>query len=273
MSILSRSSNSTLGVSGVVHVAGGFSEIIDIDESIRSEVAAIKDILADAAATGSVKRFVYTSSALAVSSPTVNEVFTYEQGLWNDRSIQQAHKKPKDPYPDQSYINFAACRTSSEHAIWRFVREQNPGFALNTVLPNFTMGPAPILEGISGNTRGFFRGLIHNVEGDVKILQALGSQYWVNVEDVALVHIGALIYEDVKEERLLTFPPNGKYSYNGWVDIASERYPLRTDGPPKIADPGPDLSSVDDRRALELLRRLGREGWTGWEETLRASLE
>ena len=235
-------------------------------------VAAIENLLIDTAAAKSVKRFVLTSSSVAAASPTMNKVFTYNSDLWNDFAVAQAYEKPENHRPDQAYIVYAAAKTLAERAAWRFVRTHGPGFVLNTVLPNFAMGPV-LFDGMRGNTRDYFRGFFHNNQSDVQIMQWLGSQYWVNVVDIARVHVAALIEEDVKGERLYAFAE--KYSYNGLVDAVVAYDPKRKaeDVPPKMEDPGPDLSSVDDARSVELLRRFGQEGWTGWEETMRASVE
>ena len=259
----------TSGCAGIVYLAGGTTGSTDPAVEVDPAVAAINSALVDAAAETSIKRFVYTSSSVAAAMPTMNKEFTYNADLWNESAVAQTYEKPENPRSDRFYVVYAAGKVLSEQAAWRFVREKQPGFVLNTVLPNFAMGPA-LTEDFSGSTRDFFRGFYNNDEATVKIMQSLGSQYWVNVLDIARIHVAALIYDDVKGERLYAFAE--KYSYNGLVDAIAKADPTRADLPPKMADPGPDLSSVESARSLELLRRMGQHGWTGWEETMRASL-
>ena len=253
-------------------MAADFPTSPDPKDIVNPAIAAIKSILADAAAEETVKRFVLTSSSVAAASPTMSKVFTFNSESWNDFAIKQAYEKPENHRSDQAYIIHAASKALTERAAWTFMKNTKPGFVLNTVLPNFAMGPI-LFDGMGGNTRDRFRGFFYNDESDVKFMQWLGSQYWINVLDIARIHVAALIEEDVKGERLYAF--GNKYTYNGLVDAVVEYDPKRKaeDVPPKIEDPGPDLSSVDDARSVELLRRLGQEGWTGWAETLRASVE
>lgn len=52
-----------------------------------------------------------------------------------------------------------------------------------------------------------------------------GPQWYVHTVDCALLHVAALIYDDVKSERLFAFA--GLWSFNRMMDIWRKLYPQR----------------------------------------------
>lgn len=89
------------------------------------------EILKTAASIPTVKRFVYTSSSTAVTLPCPNKEFTIEADTWNEACIEMAWAPP--PYePTRGYAVYAASKTQTEQALWKFMKEEKPGFVLNT---------------------------------------------------------------------------------------------------------------------------------------------
>lgn len=92
-----------------------------------------------AAKQASVKRFVYTSSSTAIAGAKPNVEFTISTDDWNDEAVEAAWKPP--PYEaGREWITYAASKTLAEQEMWKFVKEQKPGFVLNSVLPNANFG-------------------------------------------------------------------------------------------------------------------------------------
>lgn len=60
---------------------------------------------------------------------------------------------------DLPYNVYAASKTEGERALWKFVKENNPPFAVNTVLPAANYGTILAPE-ISGSTMGWVRQLL-----------------------------------------------------------------------------------------------------------------
>lgn len=91
--------------------------------------------------------------------------------------------------------------------------------------------------------------------------------HYVNVEDIARLHVAGLGLADVQNERLFGFAE--PYTWNKLVQKAKELFPkIETHGELQIL--GEDRSVVEPKgRAEEILKKLGQPGWVGWDETLR----
>ena len=136
---LHPSDPSSLGVAGVVHVASVLTFDPDPNKVIPLVVDGALGAAASAAKQTSVKRFVYTSSSTAITAPKPNVEFTLSTDNWNDEQVEEAWKPP--PYePERAWATYGASKTQAEQAMWKFVKEQKPGFILNTVLPNTNFG-------------------------------------------------------------------------------------------------------------------------------------
>lgn len=86
------------------------------------------------------------------------------------------------------------------------------------------------------------------------------------MQDAALLHVAAAIHPGVVSERIFAFagPVNG----NTIVGALRKLYPDRTFPPDFQSDE--DLSEiVPIKRATELLRDMGQDGFTSLEECLR----
>lgn len=90
------------------------------------------------------------------------------------------------------------------------------------------------------------------------------------MEDTALLHVAAAIDPSVDSERIFAFaePVNG----DGMLTVLRELYPQRVF--PANFQAEKDLSDILPRkRAEELLRAMGKDGWTSLKESLRNNTE
>ena len=91
-------------------------------------------------------------------------------------------------------------------------------------------------------------------------------QHFVDVVDVALLHVIAMIGPDVKNERLFAFAE--PFNWNRVLQFFREKFPerkFREDFPGL----GEDLSIIDrKKRAVQLLKGLGKDGFTSFEESV-----
>jgi hypothetical protein len=139
-------------------------------------------------------------------------------------------------------------------------------------LPNYTSGI--ILQPLSipgvGSTARWVRDVFdHPFEEEfVSKLRDQDPQWQVDVEDIAKLHLSALIFDNVQNERLFGFayPFNFNSFLRAFRSLAPERSFLSD-------DPGQLEAStiVENRRSIELLRRFGGEGWVPFEESVRRS--
>lgn len=257
-----------------MHVASDLTLNPDPNEVIPMVLSGIKNTLTAAARNPSVKRFVYTSSSAATTAPIANKKFHVDVSTWNDADVEAAWAPP--PYNDDRKLAvYAASKTLAEKECWRFVREEKPAFVLNAVLPNCNIGRILSKEQ-PASTGGWYKKMW---EGDAETLKLLRDefppQHYVNVTDTALLHLAALLEEDVRGERLMAFA--GPFNFN---DTAAVMEKIDADGYGdgsrhfgRIEDAPKDLKIVDTRRAQELLRRFGRPGFADLEVSLKEAVE
>ena len=149
-----------------------------------------------------------------------------------------------------------------QNRIWQFIKEEKPGFVLNTVLPNSNFGQI-----FSAQQRASSGGLVRKAYyGDIMGLKSLPPQWMVDVKDTARLHVAALIDPEVENERILAFAC--PFNCNDILACLRKLYPDKA-FPNNIEDDSRDLSKVDNRRGEELLKRFGRPGWTGLEESIQ----
>lgn len=63
--------------------------------------------------------------------PYPNKKFTIEHDSWDEPAVEQAWA-PAPYEPTRAYAVYAASKTQTEQALWKFVKEQKPGYVLNT---------------------------------------------------------------------------------------------------------------------------------------------
>ncbi|RDW60547.1 hypothetical protein BP6252_11930 [Coleophoma cylindrospora] len=255
-----------IGASGLCHVATPVMQSYNPHEGIPIVVNGTLNALEAAAKAPSVKRVVLTSSSTAAASPQPNKEFLINSNTWNEMAVEAAWAPP--PYEgDQRRLDvYSASKTQGEQAAWKFVKEQKPDFVLNAVLPNANMGTILSIEHQGyPSTAGWIKALWNEFEGQ-EDLKFNPPQYYVNVQDNARVHVAALIFEDVQGERLFSFAH--PYSWNDILAIFRKLYPQRK-FLEDIPGLGEDKSVVANERAEELLKRLGRPGWTSLEESVK----
>lgn len=100
--------------------------------------------------------------------------------------------------------------------------------------------------------------------------QKRNLEYFVDVEDTALLHVAAAIHPGIKSERIFAFaePVNG----DGILTILRQLYPDRIF--PLDFQSEKDLSNVMPReRAEALLRDMGKSGWTSLKESIKKNTE
>ncbi|PQE29196.1 hypothetical protein CJF30_00004232 [Rutstroemia sp. NJR-2017a BBW] len=265
------------GVSGVAHVASNMSFSPDPNQVIPDVLAGVNEILNSAAAEPSVKRFVFTSSSMAATHPKPNEEFFIDENMWNEEDVKAAHAPP--PYePSRAWAVYGASKTEAEQALWKFVKEKNPGFVANAVLPDTNFGKL-LYPGQPASTGDFSRQLF---KGDNTMIKQLPprtlswltsvQEYFIDVQDTARLHVSALTNPDVKNERLFGFAE--PFTANDLLRAFRKIRPDANIMDDFHDDNVKDLSKVANERAEELLRSdFGRSGWTSLEESLKMNIE
>ena len=94
---------------------------------------------------------------------------------------------------------------------------------------------------------------------------------YINVSDVAVMHVAAILDPDVKNQRIFAW-----HTPFNWNLILATMRKLRPGH--KFVDDLPDSEmlsgKVDDRLGLKLLKKwAGKDGWTSLEQGVKENLE
>ena len=225
--------------------------------SVSAAVAASKN--------PSVKRVIYTSSAMAITNPKPNVEFEVSVNDWNEEAVQAAWAPP--PYePDRTWSVYGASKTQGEQKLWEFYKEKAPAFTLNTIAPDANFGDSlsdeqPLLTG---------EWVKQIYKGNLDAVKDLPPHWMVDVNDTARIHIAALLHPDVANERILAY--GHPFNWNAVLACLRTLFPDKK-FPEDIKDEPRDLSRVDNSRGAFLLQQLGQPGWTGFEQTIRDNVK
>jgi nucleoside-diphosphate-sugar epimerase len=258
------------GVDGIAVVATPTSFSSDPNEAIPVPVNGILRILEAAKKEPRVKSIVFTSSTAAVSLPKPGVSYLVDQNTFNDEAVEQAWKPADGPSLMQGFIVYSAAKTTAEKKAFEWVKQHKPHFSFNTVIPPLNIGKqsSPKNTGFT-STVGFLHAIFY---GDPALTQIPATQY-VDVEDDALLHIAALTQPDVDNERIFAIAEN--FSWREILGILRKLYPERK-FLDNVEEPEHDGCKFDPAlkpRAEELLRRMGKDGFTGLEDAVRKSTE
>lgn len=94
---------------------------------------------------------------------------------------------------------------------------------------------------------------------------------YINTYDDAVIHVGAVLDPDVKNERIFAWAQ--KFTWNDVLAIMRKLYPDQA-VVEDLPDPKMVMAEADLSLAMGLLRKWGpQEEWTGFEEGIRDFLE
>ncbi|KAH8688571.1 hypothetical protein BGZ61DRAFT_533343 [Ilyonectria robusta] len=254
------------GVSAISHVATVMIFDPDPNKVIPTVISGAINALKAAYAEPSVKRFIFTSSSTtAAMSPKPNVPgIVITEDTWNEEAVKLAWAEP--PYlPERSAITYAASKTQAEQEVWKFHGEnkhKRPDLVVNIVLPNANLGKSlDLVNQGHASTSGFIALAWHgrNMEMLHQLLPHCG-----------LLHVAAAIHPDFQDECIFAIAET--INWDKILGILRRQNPER-----KFIDnfqSEQDLCEVKPRaRAEQLLRDLGRPGWTLLEDSLLMNTE
>ncbi|GFN13651.1 hypothetical protein ABZX51_006847 [Aspergillus tubingensis] len=259
------------GASGIVHVAAILQAGPDPNLAIPPVLAGIRGILQSAAREESMRRFVLTSSAIAVLEPTLlKETVTVD--MWNDRAVERAWAPP--PYLESRSTDvYAASKVLGEKEMWSWVAREKPHFVANSVIPPVVLG-----KPLSTKDQGYPSTSaipVTMLENDTAAMAAFINHFppyfFVHVEDVARLHVAALIRPEVVNERLFAFA--GPFNRNDILAILQKLFPKR-----ELAPKAPGLLNNESeiqpaKRAEELLQEIWGTGFRNLDTAVRDTLK
>ncbi|ODV86135.1 hypothetical protein CANARDRAFT_6630 [[Candida] arabinofermentans NRRL YB-2248] len=165
-----------------------------------------------------IERVVLTSSIVAIGILQGSSVVggPYSEEDWNPITIEQGAK--------DNFSAYFASKTFEEKAAWKYIEDEKPNFSLSTVAPGLVVGPQAFEEegnaGIQASTSGFISALLKLTLSD-EIPSGFGD--FVDVRDVARIHILAFELDSAKGERLLAC--SSAYNYARAIEVIKKTLP------------------------------------------------
>jgi len=258
------------GCDGIVHVAQGVGNSSDPHEVITPAVNCTVVALEAAATTPSVKRFVYTSSSVAVRGDEVrgpDVQLTPE--TWNDAVLENVWAP--GPYGMERMMpSYMASKVLCERKVWEFMAERKPNFVANAVLPDYVIGRPVSVEhqGLAFSTVMVLKSLVDGED----FWRMFGPNYMVDAGDIGRLHVAALTKADAANERIFGFAH--QKTWTDWIALMRQDHPEKTfpDPPP---NEGRDEAVITARpRAEAMLKWLGQPaGWRPMEESVRETVD
>lgn len=111
-------------------MAAPISENSSLDRALSIAVNGALNALKACAKTPSCKRFVFTSSSVAVTFPRPDVEFSVDESTYNEEALEVL----KSGSNEGGLRIYAAMKTVSEQAVAKWVEENKPSFAVNYVV-------------------------------------------------------------------------------------------------------------------------------------------
>ncbi|KAK5657960.1 hypothetical protein OQA88_2512 [Cercophora sp. LCS_1] len=250
------------GVSAIVHVASVVTFSPDPSKVIPQTVRGAISVMEAALNEPSVKEFVYTSSIVAATAPIPGNTTHVGPDTFNEAAVKLAWAPERIDTPGQGGVVYSASKAEAEKAVWRFVEEKKPHFTVNSVCPSSIIGEP--LHHSQLESAGAWLKMLY--DGKTDVLAHNPAIYHVDVKDVGLLHVAAVLDPDVKDARLQAWAT--ACNWNDVLAIMRRQCPER-----KLVDDLPGLSKLsltaDFSLPLALLKKWGgQEGWRTLEQTV-----
>ncbi|PYI04656.1 cinnamoyl-CoA reductase [Aspergillus sclerotiicarbonarius CBS 121057] len=244
-------------ISGVIHMASDLTFSSSPEAVVPWVVKGTTSMLEAAAKQPSLKCFVLASSSSAayMLSPDPNGR-KIDKDSWNETAVRNAWDD-KISGEEKGLAVYAASKTEGERQAWNWIRENRPQFRFNSILPCFNVGTILHTE-IPGSTMGWTRKLL---TGDPSAFSKFSEQWFVDVEDVALLSVIGLLDPTVTSERIFAF--GEQFHWSDVVRVLRELRPTNKRIPDAPSNVPRDRTEVLPRkRSLALLSAWGKDGFT-----------
>ncbi|KAL1840809.1 hypothetical protein VTJ49DRAFT_7708 [Mycothermus thermophilus] len=146
-----------------------------------------------------VQAVVYTSSMVAAAPLVTPRDVAVTDDSWNIKDTMRAVTSPRGG--DHVVRNSALVRAEQE--LWEWYEEQRPGFKINVISPSNIIGQVLGAEHTTDWRNWLWRLYRYGRAGEVIPGAGPTQAHWyVDVEDVALLHVAAIFDSDITSHRL-----------------------------------------------------------------------
>ncbi|KAG0661671.1 methylglyoxal reductase (NADPH-dependent) gre2 [Rhodotorula mucilaginosa] len=211
------------GVDAFLHTASPFHfNVTDPHKDlINPAVQGTLNALKSAASEPKVKRVVITASFACIMEPKEPGTYVFTEKDWNEHSLKQVEEKGKDVDGGQAY---RASKTYAERAAWKWVESEKPAFDITTIQPPLIFGPVihqvPSPDKLNTSVNNFYQFLVGKKSAE-DAQAGFGS--FVDVRDVAKIHVESLLNDKAGNERFLVATTDS--SYQPLLDLYFEYAP------------------------------------------------
>ncbi|RFN51319.1 hypothetical protein FIE12Z_4373 [Fusarium flagelliforme] len=233
------------GVFAVVHL-GNIGELTpDPNVAFQSAEEAALSVCRSAAKEPSIKRFTLAAGLWTSVWCKPGETKTINQQTWNDDLVKLAKSPP--PYElSRMLAVYLAARVEAEKAVWKFVKDENLSWEVNTLLQQLYLGKT---EALKENT----------------------TVYYTHVSDAAVVYVAATIDPDVKGDRIPVLAKS--FNWNNALAILRSAYP-EEDFEEDFIPGDPVLSyNIENKTGPELLQKWAGRKWIGFEQGITETID
>ncbi|UPK92490.1 hypothetical protein LCI18_003425 [Fusarium solani-melongenae] len=254
------------GVSAIAHIA----TISNLDPNphniVPQTVTGATGILKSVINGPSVRRVVFTSSIMAAVLPVAGNDTRVDDGTWNEAAVEAAWAPP--PYESsRTLTTYAASKVAAEREVWKSVKQEKPHYTLNVICPSGIIGEPLHRKHAEAPTNW----IATPFRRDKTSLDAFPAAFFVDVKDIALLHVAAILDPQVKNAHLHSWGHSS--NWNEFLAVLREVRPQRefiADYP----DPYHVTISTDQSDSVALLKRwAGQEGWRPLKNTITESVE
>ncbi|KAL2835677.1 putative aldehyde reductase 2 [Aspergillus pseudoustus] len=222
-----------------------------------------------AAARAGVKRYVLSSSSKAVSSTVYNKPRELTSDTFNHEAIEQARTGPEEATFERMLAVYSAGRALAELAFWDWVRDNNPPFVVNCVVPDGQFGRVLDMQNLNVGAASSTGQLQRALKGEWEAV-GLELAFLTDVQDAVRLLVAAVAVDSIKNERIFAYSVNR--TWNGVRDKVHELFlnrPELVQGKEHDVE-GRDLSTAPGpiARAEEILREVGQPGFASEDQII-----
>lgn len=143
--------------------------------------------------------------------------FTYTSANWNPLTYEEA----ANPVTS-TVIAYRGSKKFAELLAWDFMRDRKPGFDLVTLCPPMTFGPVvhPVANVAALNESN---AILWKIACGQNPLPVARVPFWIDVRDLALAHVEALLRPEVGGKRYIPAAPE-RFSYGMAAKIIHDEF-------------------------------------------------
>ncbi|CAG8019977.1 unnamed protein product [Penicillium olsonii] len=267
-------------VEGVVLVATDNS--FDRDPALIERVVQGTLAMLEAAKHSAVKSVVLTSSSAACNTLTyASEPTVIDNATYNDSVVAAARAGENPPEVVPGATVYAASKTEAERQAFKWVEENQPPFRFNTVVPDNVVRNShfqrralvlmfQIGSRVNPNVSESVAPVRAFLQGKDFFMKMFPPGWYVDVEDVARLHIAALLDPKIQSERI--FGTAAKFRWTDVIAIMRRLRPNNADIPDAPNDYQCPFDYVGAQRAQQILLDFYGSGWVTLEDSLERAI-